>query len=494
LTTATVVATENMTDYVSALSIDLGTISPEIALLLAASVILLAGTVRKLAPMSPWVALLAFAVAFWLSVRQWGYQSSAFADMVVCDSFGVAFKMIFLTASIISLFLGYRYMKVKQLDRPEYYALMVLSTLGMIVMANTADLVVMFLGLEIMSLPLYIMAGINRRSLESNEAAIKYFIMGAFATAFLLLGIAFVYGAAETTNLRRIVTDFSYIVQHASVFLYAGVTLILIGFGFKIAAVPFHSWVPDVYQGAPTPVTAFFSVAPKAAGFAALLRIFVFGFSDIAVLSDIFWMLAVLTMSVGNILALRQDNVKRMLAYSSISHAGYVLISLAVGGSSAVSVAVFYLVSYIMFNLGAFAVVTVLELRAGCKSDFSEYVGLSRVHPYLAATLTLFMLSLAGFPPTAGFFGKFYIFSAAVQGGFIWLAVIGVMNSFVSVYYYLRVVKTAYFDTVETQVKPANLTVTVVVTLLITAAGTLAFGLFPHELLRFSQVAIFGLP
>jgi NADH-quinone oxidoreductase subunit N len=484
----------SMTDYVSALSIDLGTISPEIALLLAAFVILLAGTVRRLAPAALWAALLAFAVAFWLSARQWGYQSSGFADMVVCDSFGVAFKMIFLTASVISLFLGYRYMKVRHLDRPEYYALMVLSTLGMMVMANTADLVIMFLGLEIMSLPLYIMAGINRRSLESNEAAIKYFIMGAFATAFLLLGIAFVYGAAETTNLRRIVTDFSYIVQHAAVFLYAGVTLIIIGFGFKIGAVPFHSWIPDVYHGAPTPVTAFFSVAPKAAGFAALLRIVVFGFSDIAVLSSVFWVLAVLTMSVGNILALRQDNVKRMLAYSSISHAGYILIALAVGGGDALSVAVFYLVAYMMFNLGAFSVVTVLELRSGCKSDISEYVGLSRVHPYLTATLTLFMLALAGFPPTVGFFGKFYIFAAAVHGGYIWLTVIGVLNSFVSVYYYLRVVRTAWFDTVETPVRPTILTISVVTTLLITAIGTLGLGLFPHELLRFSQVAIFGLP
>ncbi|MBD3258634.1 NADH-quinone oxidoreductase subunit N, partial [candidate division GN15 bacterium] len=299
---------------------------------------------------------------------------------------------------------------------------------------------------------------------------------------------------AETTNLRRIVVDFSYIVHHSTFYFYTGVVMILIGFGFKVAAVPFHAWVPDVYQGAPTPVTAFFSVAPKAAGFAVMLRIFVFGFSGVSQLAIVFWILAVLTMTLGNVLALRQDNIKRMLAYSSISHAGYILIALAVGGADAVSAAVFYLVAYTMFNLGGFAVVSILETRTGSKADFSELVGLSKTHPYIAAVLALFMFALSGFPPTAGFFGKFYIFSAAVESGFIWLAVIGVMNSFVSVYYYLRVIKTSYFDTAETAAKPALITPSIVVALLITAVGTLGLGFFPQQLLELSQAAIFNMP
>jgi len=481
-------------DYVSALSVDFSLIAPEIVLLAASFVVLLLAWSEKLRRYMFGFALMAFVLSFCYAVGQWDHQGSGFADMVTCDNFGIMFKMIFLTASIITLFLGYRYMAVKKLDRPEYYALLLVSTMGMMVMANTADLVTMFLGLEIMSVPLYVMAGFNRRSLISNEAGIKYFLMGAFATSFVLLGIAFIYGAAETTNLRRIVTDFNYIVNDFPLYFYTGVTLILIGFGFKIAAVPFHSWVPDVYQGAPTPVTAFFSVAPKAAGFAVMLRIFMFGFAGVEAQSSVFWVLAVVTMSVGNVLALRQNNVKRMLAYSSISHAGYVLVALAVGGAEAVSAAIFYLAAYTMFNLGGFAVVTILETRSGCSSEFSELTGLSKVHPYLCAVLALFMFSLTGFPLTAGFFGKFYLFSAAVRAGFIWLAVIGVMNSFVSVYYYLRVIKSCYFDKADTPALPATLTPSIIIALLITVVGTLGLGLFPQQVLQYSQAAIFGLP
>ncbi len=493
---AAVVAGERTMDYVSALSVDLSLIYPEIALVVGSFVLLGMACSRKLSPLAPGVALVALVVGLWLVVDQWGHQGAGFADMVLCDNFGIMFKLIFVVASIVTLLLGRAYLKAKQLDRAEYYALMLISTTGMMAMANTADLVVMLIGLEVMSVPLYVMAGFSHRSLDSNEAGIKYFIMGAFASAFLLMGIAFIYGAAETTNLRRIVTDFSYLLYHqeSAVYLVAGSALVLVGFGFKIAAVPFHSWVADVYQGAPTPVTAFFSVAPKAAGFAVMLRIFLFGFSDLAMLPIVFWILAVLTMSVGNILALRQDNVKRMLAYSSISHAGYVLVALSVGGPDAVSAAIFYLAAYTLFNLGAFAVVTVLETRSGCRSDHSELAGMSREHPYLAATLALFMFALAGFPPTAGFFGKFYVFSAAVRSGLIWLAVIGVMNSFVSVYFYLRVIKVSYFDAAEGSFGRVRLTPSVFLALVITAIGTLGIGIFPHQLLQLSQAAVFGLP
>ncbi|HUV31505.1 MAG TPA: NADH-quinone oxidoreductase subunit N [Acidobacteriota bacterium] len=482
-----------MVDYVSALSIDLSLIYPEIALLAAASVILVTAFVRRIAPLAPVMAVVGLAASLYLAIEQWGDQKAGFAGMVTCDDFGVMFKLIFVLAALLSLFIAYRYLKVKGIESPEFYALLLISTMGMMVMANSTDLVVMFLGLEIMSVPLYVMAALNRRSLASNEAGIKYFIMGAFASAFLLMGIAFVFGAAETTNLRRIVADFNYISSHYRVYLYAGVALVLIGFAFKIAAVPFHTWVPDVYEGAPTPVTAFFSVAPKAAGFAVMLRIFNFGFADIGMLTGVFWVLAVLTMSVGNILALRQDNVKRMLAYSSISHAGYVLVALTVGGADAVSAAIFYLVSYTLFNLGAFAAVTVLETRSGCTCEYSELTGLSKSNPYLSATLALFMFALAGFPPTVGFFGKFYIFSAAVRAGFIPLAVIGVMNSFISVYYYLRVIKTSYFDQVEAgRSEPAVVTPSVFVVLAVAALATLGLGFFPQDLLELSRAAIFA--
>lgn len=482
----------NMTDYVSTLSIDLGLLGPELVLLVAASLILIFIGFRKMNYWAPVIAVVGMIVSFYLAVGQWNQHSSGFAGLLTCDSFGVMFKLIFLLASFLSLFIAHRYFSVKGINRPEFYALLMFSTMGMMVMANTVDLVVMFLGLEIMSIPLYVMAAFNRRSLESNEAGIKYFIMGAFASAFLMMGIAFVYGAAETTDFRRIVADFSYIVANYKIYLYAGAALILVGFGFKIAAVPFHTWVPDVYQGAPTPVTAFFSVAPKAAGFAVMMRIFLYGFEGIEILSDVFWVLAVLTMTVGNILALRQDNVKRMLAYSSISHAGYIMISLAVGGPEAISSAIFYLVAYTFFNLGAFAVITILETRSGCKSDFVELAGIGKANPYLAAVLALFMFALSGFPPTVGFFGKFYIFAAAVKSGFIWLVVIGVMNSFVSVYYYLRVIKTSYMDAYEGQPAVVKMVPSIFLVLVITALGTLGLGFFPQKLLELSQSAIFA--
>ena len=480
-----------MIDYTSA-SIDFSMLGPEIALLASAFLILVTGYLRSFGRMSAGIAFVGLVVALMLSLNQWGNPSSGFFGMVTCDDFGLAFKAIFCLVSILILLLAYRYLSYRSLNRPEFYALLNISTMGMMVMANSTDLVVMFLGLEIMSLPLYVMAGMARRSPESNEAGIKYFIMGAFASAFLLLGIAFIYGAAGTTDLRRLVSDYHYITANFKLYLYAGVGLILVGFGFKVGAVPFHSWIPDVYQGAPTPVTAFFSVGPKAAGFAVLLRIFVFGFGYVEMLSDVFWVLAVLTMTLGNVMALKQENIKRMLAYSSIAHAGYILVAFAVGGNSAVSTAMFYLVAYTLFNTGAFAILIMLESRAGSTAEFSELAGLSKAHPYLSSVLALFMFALSGFPPTVGFFGKFYIFSAAVKSGFIWLAVIGVMNSFVSVYYYLRVIKVSFFDQTERTFIPVTFSPAMLVVLFITIVGTLGIGFFPQTLLDLSQAAIFS--
>ncbi len=478
-----------MIDYTSA-GIDFGLIAGEISLLAAAFIILLVGYLKGMEKTPPVIAFLGLVFALIFSIDQWGENGHGFFGMVSCDNFGVAFKIIFCSTSMLVMLMAVRYMTAKGINKPEFYSLLLISTMGMMVMANTTDLVVMFLGLEIMSIPLYVLAGFARRSLESNEAGIKYFIMGAFASAFLLMGIAFIYGASSTTELRRIVTDFSFIASRHGAYLYAGVVMVLIGFGFKIAAVPFHSWVPDVYQGAPTPVTAFFSVGPKAAGFAVMLRIFLFGFAEMEILTEIFWVLAVLTMTVGNVFALKQTNVKRMLAYSSIAHAGYLLVALAVGGHEAVSAAIFYIIAYSVFNLGGFAVVTLLETRSGCKSNFSELPGLAKANPYLAAVLALFMFALSGFPPTLGFFGKFYLFSAAIKSGFIWLAVIGVMNSFISVYYYLRIIKASYFEEQETTFVPIKFTPSIMAVVIITAIGTLGLGFFPQQLLDFTRAAI----
>ncbi|UCD63738.1 MAG: NADH-quinone oxidoreductase subunit N [Candidatus Zixiibacteriota bacterium] len=477
---------------ITSASIDFGIIWPEVTLLVAAAVILVLPFFRITTRFSPAIAFIGLVVAALLAANQWDSPNSGFYGMVTCDNFGVAFKLIFVLTSGLALLMAHRYLAARGINRPEFYALLLISSTGMMVMANTTDLVVIFLGLEVMSVPLYVMAGLARRSLESNEAGIKYFIMGAFASSFLLMGIALVFGAAATTDLRRIVADFSFIMSSSQPYLVAGVGLLVVGFGFKIAAVPFHTWVPDVYQGAPTPVTALFSVGPKAAGFAAILRVFTYGFVDLEVLTTLFWILAVLTMTTGNVLALRQDNVKRLLAYSSIAHAGYILVAMVAGGPAGTSAAIFYLVAYAMFNLGGFAVVTLLETRSGCQSDFSELAGLGKAHPYLSTVLALFMFALAGFPPTVGFFGKFYVFSAAVKSGFIWLTVIGVLNSFLSVYYYLRVVKTTFLDRAETTFVPVRYSPAIIVVLIITAAGTLGIGFFPQHLLEFSQSAIFA--
>ncbi|MBI5267222.1 MAG: NADH-quinone oxidoreductase subunit N, partial [candidate division Zixibacteria bacterium] len=296
-----------MTDYVSTLSIDLRLVLPEVALVIAASLILLVSFHRKANSLAVLLATAGLLAALLLSMRQWDNPSAGFAGMVMADNFGVMFKVLFCLGSLITILIAYRFMQEKGIEKPEFYSLLLFSTMGMMVMANSTDLVVMFLGLEIMSVPLYVIAGFARHLPQSNEAGAKYFIMGAFATAFLLLGIAFLFGAAKTTDLRLLVANFSYIASTSGTYLYAGAGLILIGFGFKVAAVPFHTWVPDVYQGAPTPVTAFFSVGPKAAGIAVLLRIFLYGLGAMPELTTAFWVLAVLTMTVGNILAIRQD-------------------------------------------------------------------------------------------------------------------------------------------------------------------------------------------
>lgn len=473
----------------TAANLNFNLLAPEIALAVSGFAILILSITRWGKDAAIWVALSGLLVSFWLVVSGWGAEESGFFGMVSKDNFAALYNIIFLISGIVALLISQSYLQSKNLNRPEYYALVLFSIVGMMIMAGTYDLIMIFLGLEVMSMPLYVMAGFNRKNLRSNESAIKYFIMGAFATGFLLYGIALIYGASASTDLRLLAANFTTLQQTSPWMLYGGATLTLVGFAFKVAAVPFHMWAPDVYQGAPTPVTAFFSVGPKAAGFAALMRIFEHGFAQMGDIEPFLWALAALTMVIGNLLALFQNNIKRMLAYSSIAHAGYILVALTVGGESAVAAGLYYLVAYTFFNLGAFAILTILDTRAGTDSRFDEINGMGARHPYLASLLALFMISLAGFPPTAGFFGKFYIFSGAVENGYIWLTIVGVMASFVSVYYYLKVVVYCFFNKSDTEFAPVTVAPLAAVALVITTVGALGLGILPSNLIEMSRQA-----
>jgi NADH-quinone oxidoreductase subunit N len=398
-----------------------------------------------------WLAAVGLAAAMGLTILYAGQQRFAFSGMVVLDGFSSFLDVLFLATGLLGITLAYGYLKRMGIERGEYYALLLFSVTGMMLMAQAANLIVIFLALELLSIPLYVLAAFARPRLDSEEAGLKYFLLGAYSTGFVVYGIALVFGATGTTQLSEIVSAAAGTGSGPAVslpLLGVGAALILVGFGFKVAAVPFHMWTPDVYQGAPTPVTGFMAVGAKAAGFAALLRIFVTALPALTGnLVPVLWGLAALTMLVGNLLAISQTNIKRMLAYSSIAHAGYILMALTAYGKvprDAVASALFYLVTYAVTSFGTWAVVIALEKAEGKGLEITDYAGLGRKRPLLAAAMTIFMLSLTGMPPTLGLVGKFYLFRTAIQGGFIGLAIIGVLTSLISAYYYLRVVVTMY--------------------------------------------------
>lgn len=432
----------------------------------------------------------ALAASFWL----WNSPASNFGGMALSDNFATFFRLIFLVGTLLTVLVSKNYLSSERFANGEYYALILFSTLGMMFMAGSLDLIVIFLGLEVMSIPLYILSGFRKSDLRSNEAGMKYFLIGAFASAFFLYGIALIYGATGTTQLQEIFNQLPTLTGSRHFLILAGSALLAVGFGFKVAAAPFHMWAPDVYEGAPTVVTAFMSVGPKAAGFAALLRTFILFLGDYkADLSAVFWILAVLTMTTGNVLALVQPNIKRMLAYSSIAHAGYVLVAFVAGGPQGVSSALFYLLAYTVMNIGTFAVVLAVEAKEG-SNQIADYRGLSNRHPYLAAAMTIFMLSLTGIPPTAGFTGKLYIFSAAVAAGQIPLVVIAVLNSLISVYYYLGIVVAMYMHPAPVAEKNQNFyTLPLMLVLIVTVLGTLQLGIFPQIALKLASESLTGL-
>ena len=364
--------------------------------------------------------------------------------MLLVGGYASFYSILFLIITLFALFLAVPYLEKEEYHLGEYYILVILSTIGMMLMGSAGDLITIFLGIEVMSVAFYVLAGYFRTKLSSNESALKYFLLGAFATGFLLYGIALVYGTTGTTNLIRIAT------QYPQAFFdplhLIGWGLILIGFSFKVAAVPFHMWVPDVYEGAPTSVTAFMSTGGKAAAFSAFILAFSVPMSmHDPKLTMVIAILAAASMLIGNWFGLSQTNLKRMLAYSSIAHAGYMLIGIASGtqlGQQGIS---FYLVSYGLTNLGAFGVIAMLEKENGKNLSYEDYTGLARRKPALAALLSMFMFSLTGIPPFAGFVGKYYLFASAVQSNLTWLAILGVITSLFSTYYYLRIVVYMYF-------------------------------------------------
>ena len=393
-----------------------------------------------------YLGLLGVVAAAVASMVMAGHAPLAFQDMAVSDRYALFFNLVFLVTAGLATLIAVDYLERHDLEHGAYYALLLFSTSGMMLMAAATDLIVIFLGLEIMSISLYILAGFNGRQFASAEAGMKYFILGAFASAFFLYGAALTYGATGTTNLAEIgawLSGGSPFSPNPDPMALVGLALLLIGFAFKVAAVPFQWWTPDVYQGAPTSVTAFMSVGAKAAGFAALIRVLYVSFGDSAYAAE--WtlalaVLAVLTITFGNLAALAQSDVKRMLGYSSIAHAGYILVGVAAGNQSGVRAVLFYLLPYAFMTVGAFAVAAVIERRDEFSTTLRDYDGLSQREPLLAAAMAIFMLSLTGIPPLVGFWGKLFVFRAAVEAGLTWLAVVGVINSVISAFYYLGVV------------------------------------------------------
>ena len=414
-------------------------------------------------------------------------HAAGLAGMIAVDDFRWACDWIFLGAAALTVLLSFRYLEREQLLAPEYYVLLIFATLGMMIMAGGADLMVIFLGLELMSIAVYVLAGFDRRRARSAEAAIKYFLLGAFASGFLLYGIALVYGATGTTNIVLIGVQLGFAGQ-PGVMLLAGLALLLVGFAFKVAAVPFHAWAPDVYDGAPTPVTAFMATGVKAAAFAALFRVLLEGFAPLDVWRHIVWWLALVTMIGGNLLALGQRSVKRMLAYSSVAHAGYLLVAVAAEGTAAFLV---YLAAYTLMTLGAFAVLAAKGREGESEVTIDDLSGLGGQRPWLAFAMAVCMLSLLGFPGTAGFIGKWYILLAATQAGENLLAAALVVTSVVSAGYYLPVIMAMYMKPESSEAAHVDVRLgrTAAVAVALMTAGILILGVWPNRLFDLARTA-----
>lgn len=442
------------------------------------------------------LAAVGVAVALVAVIVRFGSDQVAFNGMIVADSFSDFLQIVILATALLGIAVAYDYLRRMNLERGEYYALMLFTVAGMLLMSLAGDLILVFLAIELLSIPLYVLSGFARPEKGSEEAAMKYFILGAFSSAFLVYGIALIFGATGTTSMAGVAQSIGAN-QADPTLLIIAVPMLLVGLGFKVAAVPFHMWTPDVYQGAPSAVVAFMSVGAKVAGFAALLRIFIAALPELAdAWGPVVVAISAATMIWGNVAAIAQTNIKRMLAYSSIAHAGYLLMALAAASNSrvadaAVSAVLFYLFAYLFSNLGAWAVVLAMERAEGRGLLIEDYAGLGRRRPALALAMAIFMLSLIGVPPTVGFIGKFLVFSVTVDAGLIGLAIVGVVTSLISAYYYMRVVVMMYMRTGEPETRSEgwlNRTVG------LTALATFLLGVLPGPILILAGNAGFITP
>jgi NADH-quinone oxidoreductase subunit N len=423
------------------------------------------------------------------AIYAFGDPGPAFGGMLVVDGFATFFQILVMAVGILAILPSYSFLARQEAETSEYHALLLFSIAGQCLMASANDLIVVFIGLEISSIASYVLAGYLRDDKRANESALKYFLLGSFATAFFLYGVAIVYGATGTLNLTAVHDAIVGQDQPLVIFLGLAAALMFVGLGFKVSAAPFQIWAPDVYQGAPTPVSAFLSAGPKAAAFAVFLRIFLTAFGPIgAAWEPLVWLAALLSMTVGNFAALLQTNVKRLLGYSSIAHAGYVLVALAARSEIGTAAVMFYLAGYAFMNVGAFAVVSHLSGKGEKHQNVEDLAGLGKTQPFTAAMFTIYLLSLIGVPLTAGFFGKFYIFKAALESHLVWLTVLGLLNSAVGAYYYLRILVTMYMhEPGEGASSVQPLAPSMRLALILPAAGTLVLGIFPSWLLEFAS-------
>jgi NADH-quinone oxidoreductase subunit N len=472
-------------------------IVPEITVTVFALLILLVEAFRKQGTPSRAggvLTLIGTALAFYFAALLFGVRTSLFSGLYVIDAFGTFFKFIFLIVLFLVSLISLGYTRREEIFSGEYYSLLLFGCLGMMVMVSSTSFITIFIGLEVMSLAIYVLCGLLRGRVRAVESSFKYFLLGSFATAFLLYGIALIYASTGAIDIGMVAAVVR--AKHLAVdpLFLAGMALLIVGFGFKTASVPFHMWTPDVYEGAPTSITVFMATGVKAAAFGAFLRVFYTAFYPfLANWSAVLWLMAVLTMCAGNIIALVQDNMKRLLAYSSIAHAGYILVAFVTGDKILSSSILYYLLAYTFMNLGAFTVVILLGRKGEEHEDIDSYAGLAARHPFISLCMTVFLLSLTGIPPLAGFAGKFYIFSDAIKSHYYWLGVIGVLNSAVAAYYYLRVLMYMYFKEPVKELGAIDLSPAYVVVMLVSVGALLYLGMFPRDFLLMAQqsVAIF---
>ena len=471
---------------------DLIRFSPELILTIAGTLLMVLDPLfaKKLPRMFGHISIAAFLAAIVGAFAAQSVMGSSFSNLLIVDGFATFFRVLVLVIGILAVLLSYRYLGREMAETGEYHALLLFCVAGQCLMAASNDLIMIFIGLEISSIATYILAGYLRNDRRNNEAALKYFLLGSFATAFLLYGVAIIYGITGTTKLDEIRTA----LMQPGISL-AGVTiaaaLMIVGLGFKISAAPFQMWAPDVYQGAPAPVSVFMATAPKAAAFAVFLRIFMTSFQTIA--NDwepLIWISALLSMTIGNFAALTQNNLKRMMAYSAIAHAGYILVAFAAKSDGGTAAVMFYLAAYALMNVGAFAVIIHICGKGERHLRIEDLSGLAQKQPVTAALLTIFLLSLIGVPLTGGFFGKFYIFRAALESNLIWLTVLGLLNSAVAAYYYLSILVVMYMK------EPGEVTNTLEplspglgAALVLPAIGTFVLGIIPGAVLNFARAS-----